>query len=137
MLKYFLLLNPRRARKLFLEAIPQYVDEYLDALRAYAAASEERRRESVLEFVIAEHDAARFNSTLSFGLMMNLVPALGSSDRDFIWKYLVRYDPSIAGDPETEKMGARADGMRAQLLSRFHRADEKDLSRRRMRNARN
>ncbi|MGC2494368.1 lysine--tRNA ligase [Candidatus Binatus sp.] len=104
-LKMFLLLNPRRARKLFLEAIPQYVDEYLDALRAYAAASEEQRRESVLEFVIQSTTPTRFNSTLSFGLMMNAVAALGSSDRDFIWKYLVRYDSSIAGDPETEKMG--------------------------------
>ncbi len=45
-LKYFLLLNPRRARKLFLEAIPQYVDDYLDALRAYAAAPEDRSRQS-------------------------------------------------------------------------------------------
>ena len=104
-LKMFLLLNPRRARKLFLEAIPQYVDEYLDALRAYAAASEEQRRESVLEFVIQSTTPTRFNSALSFGLMMNAVAALGSSDRDFIWKYLVRYDSSIAGDPETEKMG--------------------------------
>ena len=104
-LKMFLLLNPRRARKLFLEAIPQYVDEYLDALRAYAAASEEQRRESVLEFVIQSTTPTRFNSALSFGLMMNAVAALGSSDRDFIWKYLVRYDSSVAGDPETEKMG--------------------------------
>ena len=104
-LKFFLLLNPRRARKLFLEAIPQYVDEYLDAVREYAAASEEQRRESVLEFVIQSTTPRRFNSSLSFGLMMNLVAALGSSDRDFIWKYLVRYDASIAGDPETEAMG--------------------------------
>jgi lysyl-tRNA synthetase, class I len=104
-LKMFLLLNPRRARKLFLEAIPQYVDEYLDALRAYAAASDEQRRESVLEFVIQSTTPTRFNSTLTFGLMMNAVAALGSSDRDFIWNYIVRYDASIAGDPETEKMG--------------------------------
>jgi lysyl-tRNA synthetase, class I len=104
-LKFFLLLNPRRARKLFLEAIPQYVDEYLDAVREYAAASAEQRHESVLEFVIQSTTPRRFNSALSFGLMMNLVAALGSSDRDFIWNYLVRYDPSIAGDPETEAMG--------------------------------
>ena len=104
-LKFFLLLNPRRARKLFLEAIPQYVDEYLDAVRDYAAASEEQRRESVLEFVIQSTTPTRFNSTLTFGLMMNAVAALGSSDRDFIWNYIVRYDVSIAGDPETEKMG--------------------------------
>jgi lysyl-tRNA synthetase, class I len=104
-LKSFLLLNPRRARKLFLEAIPQYVDEYLDALREYAAASDEKRRESVLEFVIQSTTPTRFNSALTFGLMMNLVAALGSSDRDFLWQYLVRYDASIAGDAETEKMG--------------------------------
>ena len=104
-LKFFLLLNPRRARKLFLEAIPQYVDEYLDAVREYAAESEEQRRESVLEFVIQSTTPRRFNSTLTFGMMMNAVAALGSSDRDFIWNYIVRYDASIAGDPETEKMG--------------------------------
>jgi lysyl-tRNA synthetase class 1 len=104
-LKMFLLLNPRRARKLFLEAIPQYVDEYLDAMREYAAASEEQRRGSALEYVIQSTTPRRFNSTLSFGLMMNLVAALGSPDRDFIWRYIVRYDASIAGDPETEKMG--------------------------------
>jgi lysyl-tRNA synthetase class 1 len=104
-LKFFLLQNPRRARKLFLEAIPQYVDEYLDAVRAYAAASEEQRRDSPLEFVIQSMTPRRFNSTLTFGLMMNAVAALGSSDRDFIWNYIVRYDGAIAGDPETEKMG--------------------------------
>ena len=104
-LKFFLLLNPRRARKLFLEAIPQYVDEYLDAIREYAAASEEQRRESVLEFVIQSTTPKRFDSSLSFGLMMNLVAALGSSDREFIWNYIVSYDGSIAADPETEKMG--------------------------------
>src|SRR5579863_7410666 len=104
-LKFFLLQNPRRARKLFLESIPQYVDEYLDAVREYAAASEDQRRESVLEFVIQSTTPRRFNSTLTFGLMMNAVAALGSSDRDFIWDYIVRYDASIAGDPETEKMG--------------------------------
>jgi len=104
-LKLFLLLNPRRARKLFLESIPQYVDEYLDALRAYAAASEEQRRESVLEFVIQSTTPRRFNSALSFGLMTNVVGALGTSDRDHIWDYLVRYDASIAGDAETEEMG--------------------------------
>lgn len=104
-LKSFLLLNPRRARRLFLESIPQYVDDYLDEIRAYSAASEEQRRESSLEFVIQRTTPRRFNSSLSFAMMMNLVAALGSSDRDFIWNYIVRYDSAIASDPETEKMG--------------------------------
>jgi lysyl-tRNA synthetase, class I len=103
-LKYFLMLNPRRARKLFLESIPQYTDEYLDALRAWSGADEDVRRNSPLEFVLQGQSARRFNSTLSFGLVMNLVAALGSGERDFIWRYLVHYDPAIEGDAETAKL---------------------------------
>lgn len=103
-LKYFLILNPRRARKLFLESIPQYTDEYLDALRAWSAADERTRRNSPLEFVLQSKSARRFNSTLSFGLVMNLVAALGSGERELIWRYLAHYDPAIEGDADTMKL---------------------------------
>jgi lysyl-tRNA synthetase, class I len=103
-LKYFLILNPRRARKLFLEAIPQYVDEYLDALREWSKTDPAARRNSPLEFVLQRDSARRFNSSVTFILIMNLVPALGTADRDLIWKYLVNYDPGIAGDIETEAL---------------------------------
>ncbi len=105
-LKYFLLLNPRRARKLFLEAIPQQVDDYLDALRAYAAAdSDDERKKSPLGFVLQSSSPRRFASELTFALVMNLVSALGTNDRDFIWRYLTHYDSKVTGDPETEAMG--------------------------------
>ncbi len=103
-LKMFLLQNPRRARKLFLGSIPQYVDEFLEALRDYAQIDEAAQKSSALEFVLQQTTPRRFNSDLSFGMMMNLVAALGSSDRDFIWKYLTSYDAAIAGDAETEAM---------------------------------
>src|SRR5215470_6822501 len=61
-LKYFLILNPRRARKLFLEAIPQYVDEYLEALREWVPAEHGVRRNSPLEFVLQSTSARAFNS---------------------------------------------------------------------------
>ncbi|HUO05255.1 MAG TPA: lysine--tRNA ligase [Candidatus Binataceae bacterium] len=91
-LKYFLLLNPRRARKLFLEAIPQYVDEYLDALREYSTMAKADRQAAPLEFVLQTNSARRFDSELSFGMIMNLVAALGTSDGELIWNYLVVYD---------------------------------------------
>ncbi len=103
-LKYFLILNPRRARKLFLESIPQYVDEYLEALREWSKADPNARRNSPLEFVLQRDSARRFNSSVTFSLIMNLVPALGTADRDLIWTYLVNYDPAIAGDTETEAL---------------------------------
>ncbi len=103
-LKYFLILNPRRARKLFLEAIPQYVDEYLDALRAWSAMDEAARRNSPLEFVLQSNSARRFDSSIGFGLVMNLVPAIGSADRDLLWNYLIAYDPRITSDLDTERL---------------------------------
>jgi lysyl-tRNA synthetase class 1 len=105
-LKFFLLRNPRRARKLFLEAIPQYVDEYLDAVREYAAASDEKRHESLLEFVIQSTTPTQFNSTLTFGLIMSAVPALGFSDFNLITNYLLEYDPNFEGDQDTTRMVA-------------------------------
>jgi len=104
-LKYFLLLNPRRARKLFLEAIPQYVDDYLDALRAYAAAAEADRLKHPIDLVLQSTTPRRFDSELSFGMIMNLVSALGTSNRELIWNYLTGYDPKIASNAETERMG--------------------------------
>lgn len=106
-LKYFLILNPRRARKLFLESIPQYVDEYLGELRTWAAEpSPQPRQKSPLEFVLTPHSSRRFASALSFSMMMNLVAALGSLDRDLIWSYLNRYDPALGADPQTRALAA-------------------------------
>jgi lysyl-tRNA synthetase class 1 len=103
-LKYFLILNPRRARKLFLDAIPQYVDDYLAVLREWAQADEVARRNSPLEFVLQRGSARAFNSIVSFALVMNLVPAVGTSDRDLLWRYVVTYDPAIENDADTGRM---------------------------------
>jgi lysyl-tRNA synthetase class 1 len=105
-LKHFLLRSPRRARKLFLEAIPQYVDDYLEALREYAGApNADARAHLPLEMVLQKGSARRFDSQLTFALVMNLVSALGSSDRDFIWNYITRYDPAVTSNAETEALG--------------------------------
>ncbi|MGD1027310.1 lysine--tRNA ligase [Candidatus Binatus soli] len=105
-LKFFLLRNPHRARKLFLKAIPQYVDEYLDALCEYAAAPEEKKRESPLEYVIQKSTPKRFNSELSFGFITSLVPALGTADSNVIVSYLLKRDPNFEGEENTASMVA-------------------------------
>src|SRR5208337_4116308 len=120
-LKYFLMLNPRRARKLFLESIPQYVDEYLDELRKYAVAEpgSGARRDSALEFVLQNKSARRFSSELSFGMIMNLVSALGTSDRGLIWNYVKVYDPAIDGDSETRALAETLIGCALNFYSDF------------------
>jgi lysyl-tRNA synthetase class 1 len=102
-LKFFLLTNPRRARKLFLATIPQYVDEYLDALREYAAMlNDEARLNSPLVFVLQNNSPRRFDSELTFALIMNLVPAVGALDH--LWQYLKQYDPGIENGADTKAL---------------------------------
>ena len=104
-LKFFLLTNPRRARKLFLATIPQYVDEYLDALREYALApNREARENSPLVFVLQDRSPRRFDSQLTFAMIMNLVPAVGAVERAYLWEYLKRYDPAIENDADTKAL---------------------------------
>lgn len=133
-LRYFLILNPRRARKLFLEAIPQYVDEYLEALRAWSAPAPEgagatahradaapdggtpenpeRPERAALrletmemrDFVWQSKSPRRFASGLTYSLITHLVPSLASDDPALIWQYLTRYDPQVAADPDTEAL---------------------------------
>src|SRR5260370_35691407 len=105
-LKYFLILNPRRARKLFIESIPQYVDEYLDELRAYVDSDPQRRRASALEFVLQPDSVRSFKSELTYGLIMNLVSTLGTSDPELIWNYLTGYDPGISADAGTRELAS-------------------------------
>jgi lysyl-tRNA synthetase class 1 len=103
-LKYFLILNPRRARKLFLESIPQYTDEYLEELRKWGVADERARRNSPPEFVLQSQSARAFRSDLSFAMIINVVSALGTTDFDLIMNYLRSYDPNIEGDWDTTTM---------------------------------
>ncbi|MGH7907287.1 MAG: lysine--tRNA ligase [Candidatus Binataceae bacterium] len=103
-LKYFLILNPRKARKLFIESIPQYVDEYLDALRDFGSSDADARRDSLLGFVLQKDSARRFASELSYGMILNLVSALGTSDRQLVRDYLKHYDQRIDSDEDTSRL---------------------------------
>ncbi|HLH77257.1 MAG TPA: lysine--tRNA ligase [Candidatus Binataceae bacterium] len=117
-LKYFLMLNPRRARKLFVEAIPQFVDDYLALLRAWSNADRAQRIQSPLWFILDPEGRDGFDSELSFGLIMNLVSALGSDDRQLIRNYLNNYDPAWSKLESPMARGQR-DAKTSALLDRL------------------
>ena len=73
-------------------------------LANYNLVREAARANSPLEFVLQGNSARRFNSSLTFSLIMNLVPAVGTADRDLLWRYMVTYDPALAEDAETEAL---------------------------------
>ena len=129
-LKYFLILNPRRARKLFLESIPQYTDEYLDALRAWSAADESARRNSPLEFVLQSQQRTAFQ--LDAQLRPRDEPGRGARH----WRARAHLALPGAlrsrdrGRPGDRAAHARPDGMCAQFLPRLYRAGQVSTTRR-------
>jgi lysyl-tRNA synthetase class 1 len=117
-LKYFLILNPRKARKLFLEAIPQYVDEYLDALRA-RDSQEDGRGDNLLDFVLQSTSVRHFRSDLTYAMILNLVSALGNADSDLVMNYLRSYDPRLTSDAATAKLTSELVGFAIRYFTDF------------------
>lgn len=100
-LSYFIFRDPRAAKKLYFEMIPRTMDEYLDHVRRFGQVPEEKRPDNPLWHI---HQAGRavpaYASTINFGLVNNLLAALGTADHELLRRYLVRYDPEAARFPE-------------------------------------
>ena len=114
------MLNPRRARKLFLEAIPQYVDEYLDALREYAARAERRGARAIRRWSSCCSATARGVSSRA-ELRPDHEPGVGAGHLGPRLD-LELPDPLRPGDRRRRRDrgdGPRADGVRAQFLRDF------------------
>lgn len=107
-LALFMYKKPRTAKKLYFDAIPRQVDEYI----AHARALTHQKAEEVLEnpvFHIQGHtgitgitgipEAADIPNAISFSMLHNLVGACNQDDPKIIWHYIRHYAPHA--DPET------------------------------------
>ncbi len=90
--------KPKSAKRLFFDVIPRAVDEYFTHLSNYAGQSLEQRLSNPLWHIHAgappEHDLP-----ISFAMLLNLVSASNSEDRDVLWGFISRYAPGAT--PQT------------------------------------
>jgi len=94
-LLYYLFPNPSQAKKLFWGVVPKSVDDYLSALRDYEKISSEKKPDSPLWHIYNRGtDIPRYNTSINFTLINNLISALGADDFNLILDYLKRYDLS-------------------------------------------
>jgi lysyl-tRNA synthetase class 1 len=114
-LVYYLFGSPRSAKKLAFEVIPRAADDYLQQLDAYhrppAPSGDNARPVNPLDnpvwSVHGGHPPDR-GSPVSFGLLLNLVSAANASDRQILWGFISRHDPSAT--PESEPLLDRLTG---------------------------
>jgi lysyl-tRNA synthetase class 1 len=91
-LALFMFQKPRAAKRLYFDAIPRAVDDYLAFLAQYHRSTNEPSAalENPVWFVYAG-EPPNEDYPVSFALLLNLVSASGTHDRDVLWGFIRAY----------------------------------------------
>jgi len=90
--------SPKKAKRLYFDAIPRHVDDYLTHLEKYGDQDEAARLENPVWHI---HDGSPPDPEghVTFGLLLNLVSVCNSEDPAVLWGFITRYAPDAT--PET------------------------------------
>ncbi|MEJ8572538.1 lysine--tRNA ligase [Microbaculum marinum] len=110
-LSLFMYQSPRKAKRLYFDVIPRNVDDYQTFLEKYrqqqsepSSAPEERLQNPVWH--IHTGNPPQPGVPISFSMLLNLVSASNSEDRDVLWGFIRRYAPEASreANPELDKL---------------------------------
>ena len=108
-LAFFAYREPKKAKSLHFGVIPRAIEEYWQFRERYPSQPLEQRLGNPVHHI---HDGQVPEETLpvSFGLLLNLVSLPGVGDRDTLWAFLRRYDPSLSpeGNPALDRLVGHA-----------------------------
>ena len=96
-LAFYMYQNPQRAKKLYPEAIPKAVDEYLNFLEKFI---DQDTKEKLGNPVWHVHNGKPpvEKIIISFAVLLNLVSASNAEDQDIIWKFIKNYNTKLNKD---------------------------------------
>jgi lysyl-tRNA synthetase class 1 len=94
-LAFFMFQKPRAAKRLFFDAIPKSVDDYLAFLAQYHRENSNPAAglENAVWFIHNGAPPAQ-DYPASFALLLNLVSASGAHDRNVLWGFIRAYAPT-------------------------------------------
>jgi lysyl-tRNA synthetase class 1 len=89
-LAFYIYREPRKAKQLSFGIIPKAVDEYFQFLAAYEAQEWEKRLGNPCHHVHAGQVPV-MELPVTFGLLLNLVGAAGTAEKDVVWGFVSKY----------------------------------------------
>ena len=106
-LSLFMYQKPREAKRLYLDAIPRAVDEYLQFLGGYERQDWKNRLGNPVWHIHAGHPPAPEvlhrpgednapGATITFAMLLNLAAVANSEDPQVLWAFLRRYAPDVS-----------------------------------------
>ena len=84
--------SPKKAKRLYFDAIPRQVDDYLTHLEKYGDQEDAVRLQNPV-WHIHEGSPPAPEGHVTFGLLLNLVSVCNSEDPAVLWGFITRYAP--------------------------------------------
>jgi len=112
-LSLFMYQNPRAAKRLYFDVIPRHVDDYLTFRTKYEGLGLDERLKNPVWHIhtgepprLSAQGTNSLGSGLDFAMLLNLVSASNSSDRDKLWGFIKRYAPGVDAEtlPELDRL---------------------------------
>ncbi len=103
-LSYYMYQSPRKAKRLYFDVIPRHVDDYLSWVAKYPAQTQDQQLENPAWHVHSGH-APVLESSLSFGILLNLASVCHAEDASILWGFVTRYQKEAT--PESAPFLAR------------------------------
>lgn len=104
-LSLFMYQNPTRAKRLYFDSIPKAVDEYYTHLAKFHEQDDAVKLENPV-YHIHGGEVPEGEVPVSFSLLLNLVSAAKTSDKDMLWAFVARYVPGAGqgSHPEMDRL---------------------------------
>ena len=101
----FMYYTPKKAKKLYYDVIPKHVDEYLRYLKQFDSQSDFENLNNPIIHIHSDK-IPKAEIDISFSLILNLVSACQSDDKNIIWNYIKEYIPKSnpSNNPYTDKL---------------------------------
>lgn len=113
-LNNFMFASPRKAKRLYFDVIPKNVDEYLSHRASYSKLEPAKQLMNPV-WHIHDGNPPTDEVPISFNILLNLVSASNSEDKDVLWGFISRYVPGAT--PETYPL---LDEMVGYAITYFH-----------------
>ena len=97
-LSYYMYQSPQKAKKLFFDGIPKYVDEYITYLKKYKTQTEAEQLENPIWHIHHSTELPNIGveSGISFSLLLNLASACNPENKDILWGFIKNYDATLS-----------------------------------------
>ena len=101
----FMYYTPKKAKRLYYDVIPKHVDEYLRYLKQFDSQSNIEKLNNPIIHIHSDK-IPKAEIDISFSLILNLVSACQSDDKNIIWNYIKEYMPDVkpSDNPYTDKL---------------------------------